>query len=707
MSFATEKDKSSSKRFALMRVAPARNVTTTLASLGSGTYSVDLPAGAIACAVKRNGTTLSKVTSLVSNDQWMLSGQTVTVKIASAPSSTTNVIIVTYYLFFSSDEGTVTYETPTDSTSALRLWEPRIASVPSFKQDFSDALAGVFAISDTSIELANSDAALQPFFSASDSWNEKDVEIWMAITSIENLQLIYKGKVKAADFSADTLTLGMFDAFSPMSQTAFMGDTRFEAFFLQHASSKPNMDPTRTGAPCRYVAGWSNRAISRCYFGGKTVVNFIPEIDFRFAEGEEAVNVNVTPVATKTVNRSWGLGRIGGTLRMTSAGAIQAIGFMTGDIVFGYVFIRFATHNYDIGDTFEWVQSGSTYRGVVTRVTDFVYLGTTYNLCVWHPESSGGYPNFQVTSTVTSKKKLGIAVFGDLQWQYGRPTHLVQDTDYAITQTTTSGGNTYVEITLANNFENRYAQFTDPAGGANLPLDPARQQLIFKIYPSVAANHADVLKRLVDAAGITTESTSFAAAGVALDANAYFTIPNFDESDYGTYQRYAEDILRSTMGYLKINLSAQAEYHLLAAPSSGDAIDSNVHIGDLRYSIDYQDIVTEIVAENPHEGTAASQSTAENVAAKYLHGIRRTDQLRHVLASISGRIDALMAARSSRRAAYRFKVATALLDAMLGDDVTLTSSLLPGAVAADNLKIMTIDKSADEVAVEAIDLEGL
>lgn len=707
MSFATAKALQASDRFVLVRISPARYANDSLV-LTSGVYQMtfNYPIR----TVTRNSTTLTRVyVTPTVNDTYQLDETTgvLKIKLASAPSSTTNVIIVNYYLFYTSAADVMTYETPGDNTTTVRQWEPRVSKIPSFGASFDNILAGVFTFADGGITIENGDAVFQAYLTSNDSFNDKQIDVWMCINDVSNIRRVYQGKIKSIDLSATDVSISFYDAFSTLNQTAFMGDTRFEAFFLAHASSKPNMDISKSGVPCRYIAGWSNRSLVQSYYGGRTIVNYVPEIEYRMFDGDDAVNVNFTSQTSTSVNRSWGLGRIPGTLRMSSVGSIVAIGWMTAEIIFGYVLINFSTHNYDVGDTFEWVQGGTTHRGLVTRADEFQYIGVTYNLCVYESAASGSYPNFQFASTVTSKKKIAISVVGDMLNDYRRPQQLTLDTDFAVTQVTTSGGNTYVEITLANNFENGKPLFLDSSSGTYVPLDPTKQRVLFRIYPSASVNHADVVKRLVESAGLTTDATTFTAAAAALTANAHFSIPNFDETDYGTYQRYIEDVLKSTLGYLTINTSAAAEYYLLSAASSGTAIDDNVYIGDVNVSVDYNDIITEIVAENPHEASTASQSTAENVKAKYLHGVRRTIQLRHVLDSISDRIDDMIAVMSERRAKYRFTVATELLDAAVGDNVTLSSGLILGGGTSDNLKLTSIEKTVDAVSVEATDLQGL
>jgi len=166
------------------------------------------------------------------------------------------------------------------------------------------------------------------------------------------------------------------------------------------------------------------------------------------------------------------------------------------------------------------------------------------------------------------------------------------------------------------------------------------------------------------------------------------------------------------MGILYANNNFELEYQLLSAPSSSSAITNDRYLKDsLAIDIDYQDIVTQLIAYNPHrswdEALDAAKSPSETVTsavAEHLHGVKNTVRFRHVLEQITDRIADIFAIMSNRRAIYSFSTATKNLDSEIGDDLQLESDQLLGGESARDLKIISLDKSADRVDVEATDL---
>ncbi len=99
MTVAAQAAKASTERFTLVRLEPARHVSTELVSQGSGVYTLvyDRPIE----RVTRNGNALTEVSTVTNNDEWHYdeATTTLTVKLASAPSSSTNVIVIFFYVF--------------------------------------------------------------------------------------------------------------------------------------------------------------------------------------------------------------------------------------------------------------------------------------------------------------------------------------------------------------------------------------------------------------------------------------------------------------------------------------------------------------------------------------------------------------------------------------------------------------------------------
>ena len=138
--------------------------------------------------------------------------------------------------------------------------------------------------------------------------------------------------------------------------------------------------------------------------------------------------------------------------------------------------------------------------------------------------------------------------------------------------------------------------------------------------------------------------------------------------------------------------------------ATGEQVDDTTILKvSLKESIDYNDIKTIIIARNPHYPVYNGEETYEretSLKSKYLNEMDVTLELTHCLDDISGRIDDLLALRSSRKKGYSFEVATQLVDSIIGDDVTLSDRTA-------NVKITNIQKNGSKVSIDAEDLGDL
>lgn len=726
MTFAATKDLGASQRFTLVRVTPARCVDGDLTTVGGGVYQMTFSKPV--AGMTRNGAALTLVTTLTGNDQFTYSEATgvLQVQLASAPSDATNVLVLFYYLFFSSGMAIFACQDPLDASTPVRQWTPRVAAEPHLSQTIRNVTQGVFTVADTVVELTNADKALNQWLGPNDSFSGKDVDCWIGIragnSATPDYQRIFKGKVRQVTLAAETVELQVYDAFSLLTQPAYMGDAPGMCIVQLTSDSFPSADPTKAGKPIPYFIGRFSRyqTVQRA--------TFTTEYDLDVSSLPEAFCSSFNPAISTSVNRSWVLGRV-------SADGLRGYTFPTGDawtlFFTDSVFVVSAggttnTANYSgatwtytaptwatmtdvtIGDRLAFSDTSGTNWGYVAgrdetaRTITIVYLsGTTSSITAPTP-----------TNTGLSDPALVLVD------EAGNEYQLSPERDYTTTLTTLPSGNKLVGVTFNNNFE---AALTTTNGYGTTfagALNPQRHKVFFRLRPQVTnyARHGDVLKQMMTLAGLTPVASTFAAANTALPVNCQMQIPYFDEQSYKGYLDYAEDILASTLGIVALDSSAQVQYALLAAPSASDGTDDHTVLGDtsLQITVDYQDVVTGLIAYNPHNSSAAAitaspspSETRYNAKAQYLHGLTNAVQFRHVLETITGRIDELLAARSNRRATYQFDVATRYLDAKIGDDCQLATSFLLGSDTAKAVRIISLDKSADRVSVSAVDLLGV
>lgn len=683
MSIASEKIKAQTLRFLLVRVNPGRYIAPTLdAGLYKQTLDVKIN------RIERNGVALTKDSSSPSvNDHWYQNEQTgaLEVKLASAPNDTTNVLIAYYYLFYTGTTYRSISENPEDDATTIREWLPLIQNYSSILQSFNGIINGVFSINDTTIEIINADKSFQRYLGDNDSFYNKTVDIWLCIEDETNIQKIFTGTIKNIQVSKNLVTLNCVDSFNKLKASATFGDDTDEVYY--RTSGFAALDAKFGDFAIPYIVGKTSRYTT--YTEAELATGIF---SYRIDDGNKAACVSFELPAAVTVNRTWGACRQKTQVQTQSFGAVQAVL----EIASGYFFIRFASlSNVQLGDT---IKFDTTEYGLVTYLGSFTHSSVNYN-CIINADPGA----FTLSSVVSPLKSFGVVIRDNTTQELIYPLY---GRDYTIDDSTvTSGGNRFVQIVFISNFE------------ANLSvgaLDPTKNEVVYRTS-LVAETHADFLKSVMDRVGIPTNNASFTQAETDLNVNCRFSVPNFDEQDYDTYLKYCQDVLASTLGFLKVNSSFEVEYKLLSAPSSTDIRDSSLMLVDeSNIQIEYQDIQTKIIAYNPHnsstfEGsfTPSPSETLESTKSRWLSGIENVTRFRHSLETITNRIQQHIGLKSQRFVKYIFKTATEDIDSELGTDLEIQSDMVLGGGGISDVKVITIEKSPKFIAIEASDLKGL
>lgn len=690
MSIASEKIKFATERFLLLRMNPARYV---LPVLNGAVYESTLDV--IINKVERNGVALTKDSSTPSvNDHWYQNETTglLQIKLAGAPNDTTNVIVVYYYLFYTGTIFRSISEDPEDDATTIREWQPRITKYPNIIQSFDNIIAGILTISDTNIELINEDGQFQEYLSENDSFYNKEVDIWLCINSVENIQKIFTGTIKSLSASQNTVRIFVTDVFNKLKQPAYMGDTVDEVYLRRNALSFPELTPKDDNKPLPYIVGTYSR------FDSEQVENSVTPAVPGYIIGpntNEAYCTNYTPVISATTNRVWICCRIGGAVETQSFGTAEAY------IDHGnFRYIRFSSlSNVEVGDTFKWTNAGNPYYALILHVGTFTHSAVNYNLVIDLTNT------YSLSDTVTPLKSFAARVYFNND-PVAYPLRYEQM--YTVLEVSTLGGNKNIFIELNDDFE---SEFTPAPNFINPTLD----RIVYRTSNSASETHAEIIEDFATQVGLSVDATSFAAADAALDVKARFQVPYFNELDFHNYLDYIQDVLKSTLGFIKVNSALEVEYYLLAAPSSTAVRDNGLMLNQgTGCRVEYQDIVTQIVAYNPHnnsvqalERTPSPSETRESTKSKYLNGLTNTDRFVHVLEEITSRIDDHINLKSLRKAVYSFSTATEDIDTELGDDIELQNKIVLGTSDTQDVKIITIDKSPGSINLEAQDLKGL
>lgn len=690
MSIASEKVKHATERFLLVRLNPARYI---LPVLNGSVYEITLPF--TINKIERLGVALTKDTSTPSvDDHWYQNESTglVQIKLASAPNDTTNVLIAFHYLFYTGTVFRSVSEDPENTATTTRLWEPRIINYPSVIQSFGNIIAGVLTVQNTSLEIINENGNIQEFLTEDDSFYNKEAVIWLCINSTSNIQRIFTGKIDSISLTQNTARFNLLDSFSALKQRGTMVPPEFSSASLAYHLAVTGILPRGHNKPQPYIFGASSRiktiGIDGMVSGGPEPYVLTDEILELFTHGY------VADVST-TTNRTWPGARGRYTIATQSFGAVQAH-LDTGT---GFRFVRFASlSNVEVGDTIKWTEGGTDYYGIINHVGTFTYSSVNYNIVFSDPSGP-----FSLASTVANLKSGGVVITRNNQ----DPIYPRIDRDVVLSNSALTFGGYSLYAEFVNNFETNFSGFT--------ALNPQTDRVFVRFSQSTVDSHAAALKYILETAGLTTNTTSFTNAETALSTKVRFHQCNFDESDYDTYLKYVQDILKSTLGFLRINSDDEIEYYLLDAPTSSSVRDSSLTLdGATRCEVDYRDIATEIIAYNPHydskQAIDLSSSPAETESApkaRYLHNINNVDRFRHVLEEISSKILDHINLKSKRNAIYSFSTSTEDIDTELGDDIELQNKIVLGSSDTQDLKVISIDKSPGRTSLEAQDLKGL
>ena len=690
MSFATEIARSNSERFPLVRITPRRNITSQLASEGSGVYGMVFTYDI--AKIERNGTVLTKVTSApVANDRWYVdSSGNLDIKLASAPSSS-NVIVVFYNLYLTTGEYRIAYKTPTDDTTEETNWEPRIAGSVSVNQSVRDVLGGVLASSLSGVDVDNSDAYLQQFFTDEDSWKNAAISLWLSVNG--EIARLPAGIVQDVSLKT-TATVSVGDVLMGLNSKATFGDPVDLAYFT--STNYPDVWPEMKDAPipvqmAKYPAGLIAETSSIGAYAFQSPVG-------------KATCISYDSNAAVTTNREWVLGKLpAGASRSVAGltfGTITAVSQVTSS---GYHFINIACtganvpYNMGLGaldDT-----AGNPYRYGRVLSNSEIVPGYQYRIIVTEEVGDAAWTTDieifvdSITLFLVEKSDPTVAYFmeGPL-WQG------------SLTTTTTTAGNKILSCTFGDDIENHASDPIWSYGGD--PISPDTHDIYVYIHAEGLDNAVEWANELFEAA------TGLELSGDLGDPKTNFYIPSVGESEIGSYRSYLQKICQSVAGYIVENSSGAGEAALLAAPSAGTLINgANAH--DFAVAVEYADIKTSIRLSNPQMRdkffTTDDDYEVEesDTIAPHLHKTVDVETLEHILESIEHRSDEVIALKANRRAIYSFRTATTMLDADIGDDITLESDIVLGGSGTANLKIIGLEKSASEVLVEATDLLGL
>jgi hypothetical protein len=711
LTFADEKAKQTTRRFMLVQLSFAKDLSDVLEAEGGGVFSTTFDPPVTIESVKDGANDLTETTaSSPSSSQFYYDEDSGLLRVNLGIEGSALYVVATCSLRITSREtGVVASRDPTDTATAKRLWEPRLATDPVIRESVKNAFAGVFTLEEISIEIKNEDRWLQQFVSSVDSLRDKEVLVWLCLQDVTNIRRVFTGKSRSLQLAPSQASIDVYDSFSLLDQGAYFGDTAGEAIYLKNGGTFTGLDPTRQGLPCRLIAAKFSRYKQKP--GG--VWPYYPSVVFDGESSldpeflEEAHCIDYSSTISTSNNRQWGLCRTLDGLRNIVVGTRSGVPVNSGSLT-GLTFSAavWATMDLQIGDT---VSFATGHYGRVVKIESVL---TTKQ--VWFRTTATVSPAIVNATAITVHPAVELVIVDSAGVAY----YPIYGRDYTITDVATTGGNVFHRIDFVSSFESVTWNSIDWFGELNEAvapgIDPGRHKVFFKVRPATTnLSHANFLKTLCESAGLTVNAASFTAADAAFSANALLSVPWFDQTDYGTYRDYAEGILESTLGYLSVNDSGEVVYELVSTVSPTATRDDNLVVRDsATCSMDFNDIVVVIIAYNPHDYSdettiGASSATEEGTLGIYVHGVLTQTQMRHYLDTIATRLADIIEIRSRAIITYNWTTETEDLDTSIADDLTLESDQVLGGVGSVAVKVIRLEKSTKGVAVTAVQIQGV
>lgn len=664
--FATLKSAAATEKFNLIRLEPARAVEGSLVLSSGTTYTVTFAFNPVS-KVEVNGVAYTLVTTTPSASEYSYTESTKLLTINLGASLTTQIVVVYYYLFYTKDKDRKTYQDPDDTTSTQRRWEPRLSSSPSFNFNLSNITRGVLSFGASSISLHNEDENFQQYLTANDSFYKKQITIWLCLDNVENVKLVYRGFINKITVS-EKVTLEYFDEFSKLSDIFYSGTNILNSTY--NSTDFTNLFPSHEGFPIRKLYSLITKY--------EVIANTVGSSDLFKVHPQnllEAVCVNYSTTISTSNNREWG------TVLSVGDGGLQTDTVQVAD---------HAATDYSVIDN---------TSGKLFKVGDTLLINTYY-VQVLEINSATQFKCTKNASIVATETITRAGISCIVIEQAGLFYYPLFSRDYTVSYS--SETNDIVKVTFTNNFEANHSGMTT--------LDPGDSIVRFRAWSDTAGDydHADVVSSILTDAGFTVNAASITAANSALSATTNFYNPPIDNESFESYQSMLEKLLSSTFGYLSLNNDLEIEYHVFETLSASNTIsDRQIILRSMSMQVDYNDVISSIKPENPHDiiETTYTNASIEDSRALYLHGTKSFKTYFHYLDG-TGRMQKVLDVLSERSAIYSFDLKTEP-DVIIGDEFTLSRDALLGDAATDDVIVMGVDKQAEKVTIKTTDLLGI
>jgi hypothetical protein len=728
MTLASEIAKLTSERYTLIKMQYGERRYQEFTLVSGDTYRLAWAGDAV--KLFRNNMFFTLDTGLTADFTWYYDSSAGYVYARSSTAMEGGTVIFNA-LYYSSKENTHTYAVPTDSTTDLKYWRPKIKGNANISMSFSDTLAGTISIESSAIELDNTDREFENYLATNMTFNKKPVEVWISVNG--EVTKVFDGVLGDVSLVQGSATFRILESINKMAQMCYMGDTKDECFFNKTAESAPNMYSGDDGAPFPYIFGRSATNLKAyapiSYVTAGPTTNYLDSYSLDTSASARLICTQSHAYATGTNNRVWVSGRTKGSFKTLDFGTINtallkgnALGvgdYRVADVggledtllvrlnQSAVIILTYSTinHNLEVGDSFK-VSGGTLGANILYVVVKHITYGggTVYGQAV----NRGGIIAALnlITCTFHTNSAPAIAIEYD-----NRVYTCCYELDFSVAYTATSGGNTRQVITFVDSFEaNVDADTANDIHYRLTAIHPSSHKVYFRATQTASSStHGESMLALVQNAQLETYDASFTAADTTLDVDCAFQVPYIGSTEYPTYLEVAQYICRSTLGYLKADNNG-VNYNVVTAPGASTKTLTEDMISSISCNVSYGDAKAGIKLSNPHLNSIASLDAWDSDVESYnadLNESSETVEIEHCLSSVVDTMAPLLYNQAYRKVTYNISAPTALIDVELGDIVTIESPAILGGSGSVVGMVISLEKSDTISQATISDLKGL
>lgn len=621
MGISDEKIKKSIRRDALVKITVMMDATDHLTLVSGSNYKVSIPIGATyePIAAYQDDTSLTK--------SWNSSTNELTVTVLSAIGDS-HPVTVKFHLYLTT--GQTKYldkDDPTGAISNVVEWLPKLEEHITQKEFVRDIFSGSFPVATgSSISIINDNSFFDGFFERYEDsicpfyFYNNEVKIWIGLNDsyeyignyiIESISLRDKNNIQ---FSIKPEVKKLLTSATWQDEDKYIYAT---------STNYPNIKPELEGTSIPLIfSPCDTPPLKASPDYGYPIVNYDSSTDRPL---NQAICIDYAESISSSNNLTYLCGRSPKSLGSNNK-VIALSNGTTGNTI--------TTTGAGGSDTFRkaTITSSANYFSVVSNMAIDVYWSSTgweTGILVYVDDSTNEVwlYNAHPTETISQIRRTWPVVlwYKDPSTTNNNIFGILPSYIDSITQTALSSGNYLITLNGKSaeylnfdpSYEFYYTFFTD-----DLTVSP--KELAYKLISAVGLshNHSD-----------TSQKSN----------PAFFQIPRIGENEYKNYADYLPDIIRPmTMSMLRLDYST-GYYEFVEMPSTIDSsnypgtyhdiTDTDIIKGSLKYTKNYSDLVTKLIAynediNNTHRHLFSSK-TYNNSRESANYGIDRIHEINH------------------------------------------------------------------------------